>query len=399
MEQLEEELTCPICCGLFEDPRVLLCSHSFCRKCLEGLLEGTRAPSYRAPLKCPTCRKETPQNGACSLQVNYSLRGIVEKYGKIRVLPKVRLCEAHPEQPLNIFCLTDVKLICGFCATTPDHKGHAFCSMEEAVDREKVALQDMIRGFECWQGEDIQSRLETLQAGKKRALQSVNSEAERVAEYFDKLIGSLEGKKSEILGDFETMKLVVMQTYDPEISGLSAALQEQMRAASVAESGDDPLCFLQRMQELRHKLKATPLKPRDPTELTPLLRNFDLRKWDSLRLDEVDKMAIPPERKRSAGGRVRVFCATVLFSLAIFFMFQAHLNTSAIGDLYSQLPRADALRRAAADVCARLGVNLRHLTDLCSPLPGAFLKYLGDSLDMAVDFIGRCRFEFNKFHS
>ncbi|KAM9804882.1 tripartite motif-containing 13 [Neosynchiropus ocellatus] len=398
MEQLEEELTCPICCGLFEDPRVLLCSHSFCRKCLEGLLEGNRAPSYRTPLKCPTCRKETPHNGACSLQVNYSLRGIVEKYGKIRVLPKVRLCEEHPEQPLNIFCLTDVRLICGFCATTPGHKGHAFCSMEEAVDREKDALQDMIRGFERWQGEDIQSRLETLQAAKKRTLQSVTLEAERVAEYFDKLIASLECKKSEVLGDFETMKLVVMQTYDPEIGGLSAAREEQRRAASIAESSDDPLAFLQRMQELRLRLgvlKETPLEPRGPAQLAPLLRSVDVRKWDSLRLDEVDKMAIPPERKPSAGGRLRALGAAVLLGFAMAFAFQVDLDAIP-GALY--FPRADLLPRAAADLCARVGLNLRHLPDLCAPLPGALLKYLGDSVDMAVDFIDRCRFEFNKLN-
>ena len=90
MEQLEEELTCPVCCGLFEDPRVLLCSHSFCKKCLEGLLEGNRGAAFRAPLKCPTCRKETPHNGANSLQINYSLRGISEKFSRIKVLPKTK---------------------------------------------------------------------------------------------------------------------------------------------------------------------------------------------------------------------------------------------------------------------------------------------------------------------
>lgn len=392
MEQLEEELTCPICCGLFEDPRVLLCSHSFCRKCLEGLLEGSRAPSFRAPLKCPTCRKETPHNGAASLQVNYSLRGIVEKFGRIRVLPRACLCEAHPEQPLNIFCLSDVRLICGFCATTPEHQGHTFCSVEEAVGREKDALQDMIRGFEGDQDGGVQARLETLQDAKKRALQSVSAEAQKVTDYFDKLIASLECKKSEILGDFGTVKLVVMQTYDPEISGLSAALEEQRRAASLAETcggTEDPLSFLRRMQVLRQKLEETRRKPRQPAELDPSLRSFDPGKWDSLRLDEVDKMAILPEpQKRSAGSRLRASAAALLLAVTLVLV----MSRMDLGALYALLPGADA-------VCAQVGVNLRHLLDLCAPLPGFLLQHLRNSIDMAGDLIDRCRCELNKFNS
>ncbi|KAL0184419.1 hypothetical protein M9458_020115, partial [Cirrhinus mrigala] len=51
MELLEEDLTCPICCCLFEDPRVLPCSHSFCKKCLEGILDDHRSNVRRVERK------------------------------------------------------------------------------------------------------------------------------------------------------------------------------------------------------------------------------------------------------------------------------------------------------------------------------------------------------------
>ncbi|XP_034741011.1 tripartite motif-containing 13 isoform X1 [Etheostoma cragini] len=393
MEQLEEELTCPICCGLFEDPRVLLCSHSFCKKCLEGLLEGNRGPAYRTPFKCPTCRKETPHNGANSLQINYSLRGIVEKYSKIRVMPNLSICKQHYGQPLNIFCATDLNLICGFCATTDDHKGHKFCSLEDAYEREKEAFDELLRGLESWQSADVLSCLETLQASKKKALQSVTKDAEKVTDYFDKLISTIECKKNEILSDFETLKLVVMQAYDPEIAKLSAAMEEHRRALSIAESFKnvvDPLCFLQQMQEFREKLKVlkeTPLPSRKDTDVGPLVRNFDVKKWDSLRLREVDKIAVPHESGsyRTGGSRMAApRWITLLMSvlLSTLLLLQPHTLAAYVPSQIEPL---------LAAVCSHLthtGVYLRGMTDMYTSLMGAGQECIATLIDSTVSFIG-----------
>ncbi|KAG7220974.1 hypothetical protein INR49_010223 [Caranx melampygus] len=396
MEQLEEELTCPICCGLFEDPRVLLCSHSFCKKCLEGLLEGNRGPAYRTPFKCPTCRKETPHNGANSLQINYSLRGIVEKYSKIRVMPKMSACKQHCDQPLNIFCATDLKLICGFCATTDDHKGHKFCSLEDAYEREKEAFEELLHGVESWQSADTLSCLETLQTSKKRALQSVTKDAEKVTDYFDKLISALECKKNEILSDFETVKLVVMQAYDPEITKLSAALEEQRLALSIAESFrsvSDPLCFLQQMQEFRERLsvlKETPLPSRKEMDVGPLVRNFDVKKWDSLRLRDVDKISVPHENGsyRVGGSRMAAPRWIILFMILLLstvLLLQPHNLTAYIT---SQI---DSLFTTVSSHFSHTGVYLREMTDMCTSLMGAGQECIVHLIDSTVSFIGSCK--------
>ncbi|XP_032424209.1 tripartite motif-containing 13 isoform X1 [Xiphophorus hellerii] len=394
MEQLEEELTCPVCCGLFEDPRVLLCSHSFCKKCLEGLLEGNRGPAFRTPLKCPTCRKETPHNGASSLQVNYSLRGIVDKFSKIKVMPKMSACKQHCGQPLNIFCATDLRLICGICATTDEHRGHGFSSLEEAYEREKGAFGDLLQEAESWQSADTLSCLETLQASKKKALQSVGRDAEKVADYFDKLIGSLECKKSEILSDFETLKLVVMQAYDPEISKLSAALEEQSRALGLAESVrgvSDPLCFLQNMQEFREKikvLKETALPSRKDMDVGPLVRNFDVKKWDSLRLREIDKISVPHESGayQTGGSRMSwskwiVLSLAFLSTLPIIFLsppYTAIDVTSRIPALITEsVPSATLYLQEISDMCAGLiEAGQEHMMRFISDLSTTFTHYL-----------------------
>uniref|UniRef100_A0A1A7Y9R1 Tripartite motif-containing 13 n=1 Tax=Iconisemion striatum TaxID=60296 RepID=A0A1A7Y9R1_9TELE len=394
MEQLEEELTCPVCCGLFEDPRVLLCSHSFCKKCLDGLLEGNRGPAFRTPIKCPTCRKETPHNGANSLQVNYSLRGIVDKFSKIKVMPKMSVCKQHCDQPLNMFCATDLRLICGFCATTDEHKGHKFCSLDDAYEQEKKAFAELQHEVKNWRSADMLSCLETLQASKKKGLRSITKDAERVEDYFDKLIGSLECKKSEILSDFETLKLVVMQEYDPEITKLSAALEEQRGALSIAESfrsASEPLCFLQQMQEFREKmkiLKETPLPSRKDMDVGPLVSAFDVKKWDSLRLSEVDKISVPCERGSRTGGawmmvrkRIVLFLIALLLALPIFLLL---LDTT---DLTSMVQLFTTKRSLHTDT------YLRKMTEICADIANAVEKEkLDDGFAVHSGFIAAAQY-------
>ncbi|XP_046871208.1 tripartite motif-containing 13 isoform X1 [Hypomesus transpacificus] len=386
MELLEEDLTCPICCCLFDDPRVLSCSHSFCKKCLEGILDGNRSTQWRPPFKCPSCRKETQHNGINSIQTNYTLRGIVEKYNKIRILPRMSICKQHCGQPLNIFCLTDLKLICGFCATTGDHKGHKFCALEDAYEQEKRAFDELLQGVETWRSADTLSCLETLEASKKKALQLVSRDADKVKDYFEKLISALDHKKSEILSDFETLKLVVMQAYDPEINKLSAALDEQRRALNIAESFrnvTDPLCFLQQMQEFREKLRVvreTPLPSRTDMDVGPLVRNFDVKNWDSVKFKDVDKLSVPHEngsyrcktkrvRGRSWGELALYICFLILTPLVF---FQA--DNLAVSPLFSFLnyayeatplvliPLAQNLLVYLMDTCQNCYLYLIHTT-------------------------------------
>uniref|UniRef100_H3AZV0 Tripartite motif containing 13 n=1 Tax=Latimeria chalumnae TaxID=7897 RepID=H3AZV0_LATCH len=343
MELLEEDLTCPICCCLFDDPRVLPCFHNFCKKCLEGILEGSnRTMLWRPPFRCPTCRKETPTSVINNLQVNYSLRGIVEKYNKIKGTPQMPVCKVHNAQPLNIFCLTDHKLICGFCATMEDHKKHALCSIEEAYTQEKKAFEDLFNGFESWRCADVLSCLETLETNKKKALQLLTKDAAKVTEYFEKLQHTLEQKRNEILSDFETMKLVVMQAYDPEINKLTMILAEQKGAFSIAESFkdvSDPVIFLQQMQEFREKVKVikeTRLPSCIDEEATLVMKNFDTAQWDSMQLKDVDKLALPQGNSASGFKIFSKYSYAILITFILISLYMAGLTQSVV-DKFSSL--------------------------------------------------------------
>ncbi|XP_061408652.1 uncharacterized protein LOC133343226 [Lethenteron reissneri] len=163
MEHLEEDLTCPVCFSLFEEPRVLPCSHTFCRRCLESVLQATveQFPLWRAlrvPLKCPSCRHmfDMPSAGLSYLPLNYSLVAIVEKYRRQQKLQRERelaestrppACAEHSEQPLNVYCLTDRTLVCGFCLTLGEHRSHDIESLASACAREGRALEESTRAL------------------------------------------------------------------------------------------------------------------------------------------------------------------------------------------------------------------------------------------------------------
>ena len=55
-----EELFCPICADVYEEPLMLPCTHSFCHECLkERLLKGqVTKKELGIAFDCPVCRKE-----------------------------------------------------------------------------------------------------------------------------------------------------------------------------------------------------------------------------------------------------------------------------------------------------------------------------------------------------
>ncbi|XP_069495916.1 E3 ubiquitin-protein ligase TRIM13 isoform X2 [Ambystoma mexicanum] len=396
MELLEEDLTCPICCSLFEDPRVLPCTHNFCKKCLEEILDGGgRNILWRpAAFKCPTCRKETTVAGVSSLQINYSLKGIVEKYNRIKTHPKMPVCKLHSGQPLNIFCSTDLRLICGYCATRGDHTEHSFSSIEDAYSQEKCAFETLFQGVESWHCGDIHSRLDTLETGKKKALQMLSRDSDRVKEYFEKQQQALEQKKNELLSDLETMKLGAMQAYDPQINKLNLILNEQQRAFRIAEDFkdvSDPIVFLQQMQEFREKIrliKETPLPSNTPVVVAPSLKNIDTSQWDCVKLMDVDKLSLPLQPYTTTWRNRLLFVRTfiTLFLLCLLLLvvvmiagspalshlesWKTHVVSLTLSDMVDTAEISDRM----AIYWVQAGAGLDHLREKCQDCTLAVLE-------------------------
>ncbi len=105
----EEDLSCPVCCEIFQDPVLLPCSHSFCRSCLEHFWGSVFIRS------CPVCRRRASRKSPAS---NRALKNLCEAFllgrGQGSASGSNILCWRHGEK-LKLFCLVDQEPICVVC--------------------------------------------------------------------------------------------------------------------------------------------------------------------------------------------------------------------------------------------------------------------------------------------
>ena len=83
---LEEEITCPLCLGIFVDPKRLPCDHIYCKACLQNLASR----NVTATIPCPECRKlaQLPDGDVSKLPSAFRVNRLVGAYQQ---LPELEL--------------------------------------------------------------------------------------------------------------------------------------------------------------------------------------------------------------------------------------------------------------------------------------------------------------------
>ncbi|XP_032997479.1 nuclear factor 7, brain-like isoform X2 [Lacerta agilis] len=147
---LAEDLLCPICLSIFQEPHLLGCGHNFCLPCIKSCV-----PAGQDAGSCPECRRPF---GLQELVSNRALGNVAQKVRLMKLdgepLPAAArdFCEEH-EEPLKLFCLQDRVLICVICRDLPCHRGHKFLPIKNAVKYAqhftKCTLSHISREFEA----------------------------------------------------------------------------------------------------------------------------------------------------------------------------------------------------------------------------------------------------------
>lgn len=99
----EEELLCPICLNVFEEPIQLPCKHNFCKGCISEAWAKDNAA-----VRCPECNHDYDQKP--TLEKNFKLANIVKRFNALNTekVPAVLhcvLCRRGPPLPVRKVCL------------------------------------------------------------------------------------------------------------------------------------------------------------------------------------------------------------------------------------------------------------------------------------------------------
>ncbi|XP_071489192.1 tripartite motif-containing protein 3-like [Diadema antillarum] len=130
-----QNLECPICLTLFEQPKSLTCSHTFCKDCLQRV---SQTQPDQPTMICPICRKGTPLpcGDVEKLQTNASFNSLVDE---VKTNPTCMVCEVDDKSPAVSYCQDCGKYMCKSC-----EKSH--CTWKPFSTHDVVAVSEVLSG-------------------------------------------------------------------------------------------------------------------------------------------------------------------------------------------------------------------------------------------------------------
>ncbi|XP_042565057.1 E3 ubiquitin-protein ligase TRIM35-like [Clupea harengus] len=236
----EEDFTCPVCFDIFKDPVVLLCSHSFCKDCLQKFWREKKSK------ECPVCRRQSSMDNP---PLNLSLRNLCESFLKEKSQRASGgsevLCSLHGER-LKLFCLEDKQPVCLVCQASRKHSGHQFLPIDEAALDSKEQLNAVLK--------PLQEKLKEFERIKKTCDQTAShikvqahQSEKQIKEEFEKLHQFLKDEeKARIRGlkEEEEQKSLIMKEKIEEMSKEMSTLSDTITAIEKQMVAED-IIFLQ----------------------------------------------------------------------------------------------------------------------------------------------------------
>lgn len=256
----EEDLSCPVCHEIFEDPVLLSCSHSFCKTCLQSWW------SDRQSRQCPMCMLTSTFEPAGNLV----LKNLCEAFRQRRADPvpaPQTLCGLHSDT-LRLFCLDHEEPVCLVCRDSDRHRQHTFRPLDEAArllrDRLVQSLQDL--------KDQLKSRTllqdKWVQAAAHIKAQALSVE-DSIQEHFKKLHLLLTEEEEARIGalrEEEELKSLLTKQQVEALSLDMADLARTVRSMEEALTAPD-VSFLLGYKDTVERMQRSPLP--DPPRLPP----------------------------------------------------------------------------------------------------------------------------------
>ena len=258
LDQLKEEVTCPLCLGIFDEPKKLSCDHIYCKApCLEGLV----LRSGNGTIVCPECRRVTqaPGNDVSKLATAFHINRLKEVYQTLESTARhssastaAPHCKKHPPQPLDLYCESCQELTCRDCILADhQHADHKYGYVCEVVAGHKEAVLTKLAIAGQLQQQVCQALNEVVAIKGRIADQRVAISGE-VNTSFDAIIAVLQRKRQNLLDDIgETIhkKLQAIGSQEEELRAAQGDLKELTSSVKMKVEKDKDVDFITGRQQ------------------------------------------------------------------------------------------------------------------------------------------------------
>ncbi|XP_063069994.1 zinc-binding protein A33-like isoform X2 [Engraulis encrasicolus] len=277
----EEDYTCPVCCDIYKDPVIMLCSHSACKACLQTFWKS------KGSRECPVCRRKSSMDDP---PLNLALRNVCEAFlkGKSQITSAGSevLCSLHSEK-LKLFCLEDKRPVCVVCQTSKLHRGHNVCPIDEAAtdmkEELKIKLEPLTKKLETFK--EVKLICDQTATHIKTQVQQTEKQIKQEFEELHQFLRDEEAARVAALKTEEEQKSQMMKEKIEKMRREISSLSDTIRATEEELKTDD-VTFLQNYKRTMKRAQCT---LQDPERLSGALinvakhlGNLKFRVWEKM---------------------------------------------------------------------------------------------------------------------
>ena len=265
LKKVEEQLNCPICLDIFDDPKFLQCLHAFCQKCLVKLQQG------QPVILCPNCRQITPvpANGVAGLRPAFLINHLLDITKDLRKereapasaeradsshaslsSPHEDFCSEHAEEKLKLYCETCGEVICPLCALkTGKHHNHDYLKLTESFKHYKKEISSLLEPIK-----KLQSSVDEVLTQFERRRGEISDQRAAIEadihSAIDELHQVLDNRRTELIGRLH-------QLTQRKLKDLTA---QGDRAETIHAQLQSCLDYMEKSIETKHQSDALKMK-------------------------------------------------------------------------------------------------------------------------------------------